>query len=171
MVLSEISTMLVPTFLRISIMSMKHYDKKKPNKLGRQGLFDLHFEIIVHHWRKSGSERKQGWNLDVGADSEVMEVLFTSFYVFTLDYWLPTWLLLQLLSQYNFLVLSRIRKYSVQNTYTYAVMRCIQQDTGGVSFGNNLDFSFQAVEATRNNDSIFPLTLHLPTDWEWMSPQ
>ena len=38
-----------------------------------KGLFVLHFRVIVHHWRKSGQELKQGWNLEAGADAETME--------------------------------------------------------------------------------------------------
>jgi hypothetical protein len=40
---------------------------------GGKGLFGLHFQIIVHHWRKSGQELKQGWNLKAGTDAEAME--------------------------------------------------------------------------------------------------
>ena len=39
---------------------MKHQPK---SKLG------LHFQIIVHHWRKSAQELNQGWNLEVGVDA------------------------------------------------------------------------------------------------------
>ena len=31
-------------------------------------------QIIVHHWRKSGQEPKQGWNLEAEIDAEAMEV-------------------------------------------------------------------------------------------------
>jgi hypothetical protein len=39
----------------------------------RKGLFSLHFQIIVYHWRKPGQELKQSWNLEAGADAEAME--------------------------------------------------------------------------------------------------
>jgi hypothetical protein len=39
---------------------------------GGKGWFSLHFQIIIHHWRKSGQELKQGWNLEAGADTEAM---------------------------------------------------------------------------------------------------
>jgi len=32
-------------------------------QVGEKDLLSLHFQIIVHHWRKSGLELKQGWNL------------------------------------------------------------------------------------------------------------
>jgi hypothetical protein len=38
-----------------------------------KGLLGVHFQIIVHHWRKSGQELKQDWNLEAGADAEAME--------------------------------------------------------------------------------------------------
>ena len=37
---------------------------------GRGGLFGLHFQIILHHWRKSGQELKQVWKLEAGADAK-----------------------------------------------------------------------------------------------------
>ena len=40
-------------------------------KRGERGLFDLHFPIIVHHWRKSEQEVEQDWNLE----QELMQVL------------------------------------------------------------------------------------------------
>jgi hypothetical protein len=36
-------------------------------------LLSLYFQIITHHWKKSGQELKQGWNLEAGADAEAME--------------------------------------------------------------------------------------------------
>ena len=33
-------------------------------------LFDLDFQIIVHHWRKSGQELKQGRNLEAGSNAD-----------------------------------------------------------------------------------------------------
>jgi hypothetical protein len=38
-----------------------------------EGSFCLHFHITVHHGRKSGQERKQGKNLEAGADVQAME--------------------------------------------------------------------------------------------------
>lgn len=52
--------------LRISIAAMKHQDQKA--SWGGKSLFSLHVQIIVHHWRKSGQELKQGWNLEAGED-------------------------------------------------------------------------------------------------------
>lgn len=43
------------------------------SKLGRKGFCYLHFHIPVHQQRKSRKELKQGRNLKVGTDSEVME--------------------------------------------------------------------------------------------------
>lgn len=37
------------------------------------GLFGLYFQIIGHHWRNSGQEPKQSWNLEIGDDAAVME--------------------------------------------------------------------------------------------------
>ena len=54
---------------------------------GGKDLFGLHFQI--HHWRKSGQELKQGWNLKSGADAEAME---------SAAYWLASHGLLSLLS-------------------------------------------------------------------------
>jgi hypothetical protein len=42
----------------------------KQPKLGRKGLFRLHFHMAVHHQRKSGQELKWGRNLEAGADAE-----------------------------------------------------------------------------------------------------
>jgi hypothetical protein len=50
---------------------MKHLDQKA--SWGGKGLFSLNFHIVVHHWRKSGQELKQDWNLEAGADAEPME--------------------------------------------------------------------------------------------------
>lgn len=36
----------------------KHHDQKAT--WAREGLFGLHFQTIVHHWRESGQELKQG---------------------------------------------------------------------------------------------------------------
>jgi hypothetical protein len=49
----------------------KHHDQKA--SWGGKGLFGLHFQIIVHHWRISGPELKQVWNLETGADTKAME--------------------------------------------------------------------------------------------------
>jgi hypothetical protein len=42
-------------------------------KLGGKDLFGLHFQITVHHLRKSEQELTQGRNLEAGADAEAME--------------------------------------------------------------------------------------------------
>lgn len=61
----------VSILVRISIATMKHCDQNV--SCGGNSLFDgLHFQIIVHHWRKSGQELKQGRNLEAGTDAEVM---------------------------------------------------------------------------------------------------
>ena len=56
--------------VRVSIAVIKHHDPKP--SWGGKDLFGLHFQIIVHHWRKSEQELKQGSNLDVGVDPEAM---------------------------------------------------------------------------------------------------
>ena len=56
--------------VRVSIAAVKHHDQ---GKLGRKGFIRLHFQITIHHWRKSGQELKQGRNLKAGADAEAME--------------------------------------------------------------------------------------------------
>lgn len=49
------------------------------SQLGRKGLFDLHFQIPIHHWRKPGQELKKGRELEVGADAEATDrVLLTA---------------------------------------------------------------------------------------------
>ena len=56
----------------VSIAAVKHHDQKV--NCGRKGLFNLiNFQLIVHHWRKSGEELKQGRSLEAGADAEAME--------------------------------------------------------------------------------------------------
>jgi hypothetical protein len=40
---------------------------------GGKELFDLHFHIVVHHWRKPGQELKWARNMEAGTDAEVME--------------------------------------------------------------------------------------------------
>ena len=54
--------------LRVSIQT-----SRPKSKLGGKGLFSLHFQIIVHHWRRWGQEPKQGRNLEAGADAEALE--------------------------------------------------------------------------------------------------
>jgi hypothetical protein len=49
---------------------MKHHEQK--SKMGRKGFIVLHSQTIAHHWRKSGQELKQGWNLEAGADPEAV---------------------------------------------------------------------------------------------------
>ena len=52
----------------VSPTAMKHHDHK-----ASWGFLGLHFQIIIHHWRKSGKELNLGWNLEAGADAEAME--------------------------------------------------------------------------------------------------
>ena len=56
--------------VRVSVVMMKHHDPKASRE--GKGLFGLHIQIIVHHWRKS-EELKQNWNLEAGADAEAIE--------------------------------------------------------------------------------------------------
>ena len=49
----------------------KHHDQEA--SWGRKDLFSLHFNITVHHQRKSGQGLTQGRNLEAGADAEAME--------------------------------------------------------------------------------------------------
>jgi len=44
--------------VRVSIAVTKHHDQKHAGE--ERVLFCLHFQVIVHHWRKSGQEFKQG---------------------------------------------------------------------------------------------------------------
>jgi hypothetical protein len=37
-----------------------------------KGLFGLYFQISISHWKKSGQELKQGWNLEAGKDADAM---------------------------------------------------------------------------------------------------
>ena len=60
--------------IRVSIAARKHYDQKASHR--ENGLFGLHFQIIVHQWGKSGQELKVGWNLEAGAEAEAMEGMF-----------------------------------------------------------------------------------------------
>jgi hypothetical protein len=50
---------------------MKHHDQKA-NWAGKD-LFGFYFQITIPHWRKSGQELKQSWNVEAGADAEAME--------------------------------------------------------------------------------------------------
>ena len=56
--------------VRITTAVMKHHDQSNSE---RKGVYDLHFHITVHHWKKSGQEYKQGRNLLAGADVQAME--------------------------------------------------------------------------------------------------
>lgn len=56
---------------QVSIAARKQNDQKASWE--EKGLFVLHFQVIIHHWRKSGQELNQGWNLEAGADIESME--------------------------------------------------------------------------------------------------
>ena len=57
--------------VRVSIIVRKHHGQKA--SWGGKGLFGLHFQIIVHHWRKSRQALKEEWNLEAGVDAETME--------------------------------------------------------------------------------------------------
>jgi hypothetical protein len=61
---------------------------KKASWRGK-GLFDLHIQIIFHHWRKSGQKLKHHWNLEAKTDAEAREGA---------AYWLASHELLGLLS-------------------------------------------------------------------------
>jgi hypothetical protein len=39
----------------------------------RRSLFGLQLQTVIHHWRKTGQEFKQDWNLEAGANVQVME--------------------------------------------------------------------------------------------------
>lgn len=43
------------------------------SKVGRKGLFDLHFHTAVHHQRKPGQELSRVRSLQAGADTKAME--------------------------------------------------------------------------------------------------
>ena len=66
----QLKTELGVALVRVSIGATKHH--KQATWEGK-GLFCLGSHIIVHHWRKSGQELKQGRNLEAGADAEAME--------------------------------------------------------------------------------------------------
>ena len=65
--------------VRVFIAAMKHHDQKE--SWGRKGLFGLCSQFIVHHWRKSGLELKQGRNLEAGTDTETIEGCCLQVYV------------------------------------------------------------------------------------------
>lgn len=48
----------------------EHHDQKQVREERDYVLFGLHIPTVVHHWRESGKELKQGWNLEPGADAE-----------------------------------------------------------------------------------------------------
>jgi hypothetical protein len=50
---------------------MKHHSQKAC--WGVKGFFGLLAHIVFYHHRRSGQEFKQGWDLETGADAEVME--------------------------------------------------------------------------------------------------
>jgi hypothetical protein len=54
------------------------------DNLGGKGLFGLHFQITVHHLRKSGQELKQGRNLKIGAEAEAID----KYYLLVCSSWL-----------------------------------------------------------------------------------
>jgi hypothetical protein len=49
----------------VSIVQQNTMTKKQ---VGEERFFGLYFEIRVYHWRKSGQEVKQRWNLETGAE-------------------------------------------------------------------------------------------------------
>ena len=57
--------------VRVSIASVKHHNQKA--NWGARGLFNLHFDIAVHHQRKLWQNFKQERILEAGADAEAME--------------------------------------------------------------------------------------------------
>jgi hypothetical protein len=57
--------------LRVSTAAVKHHGPK--TSWEGQGLYGLHFQFTIYHWKKSGQELEQGWNLEAGADAEAME--------------------------------------------------------------------------------------------------
>lgn len=58
----------IDVLVTVSVAAMKHHNQKA--SWGGKGLFGLHFQIIVHPWRKPGQELKQGRNLKAGADAD-----------------------------------------------------------------------------------------------------
>jgi hypothetical protein len=57
---------------------IKHHEQKA--SWGGKDVFVLYFPIVVHHWRKSGQELKQGRNLKAGAAAEAIG-LFTGLFL------------------------------------------------------------------------------------------
>lgn len=56
---------------RVLIVAVKYRDQKV--NCGGKGLFNLNCQFIVHHWRKSGQELKEGRNQKTGAEAVVTE--------------------------------------------------------------------------------------------------
>jgi hypothetical protein len=68
-IVNLINTLLA--LVRVSIASIKRHDQKA--SWGGTDIFCSRFHAVVHHWRKSEQELKQGWILEAGADAEAME--------------------------------------------------------------------------------------------------
>lgn len=56
---------------QVSVSMTKHQDQKA--SWWRKGLFNLYFNIAVHHWGMSGLEHKQRRISESGADAEAIE--------------------------------------------------------------------------------------------------
>jgi hypothetical protein len=52
--------LVIIVIIRVSLATTQHHDKKKKVSWEGKGLFGLHFQIILQHWRKSGQELKYG---------------------------------------------------------------------------------------------------------------
>jgi len=63
--------LMASVLVRVTMAVMKHHDQRA-NWEGK-GLLGLHFQIVVHHRRKSGQELTQDRNLEAGADAEAVE--------------------------------------------------------------------------------------------------
>lgn len=50
-----------------------HHDQKQVGEERACVLFGLCFHIVIHYWRESRKELKEGWNLEAGADAKAME--------------------------------------------------------------------------------------------------
>jgi hypothetical protein len=68
--LAQLDTYCLFCILTFSLAAKKHHNQRASWE--EKGLFSLYFQMIVHHWRKSGQEIKQGRNLEAGADAEAM---------------------------------------------------------------------------------------------------
>ena len=62
---------IVIVLIRVSIAEEKYHDPKAG--WGGKGLFGFHFQITVHHQKKSGQDLKQDRILRAGTDAEATE--------------------------------------------------------------------------------------------------